>query len=198
MLVLGGVWYGLGMLERTDAAYEIGNAADGRRAQQKLFELSGKPASSRRDQKSVTVTLFEREINAFLVRHLSGESPLAEGSVHLVGNGTVEVAGHVPIRAVLGDAVGWWAKAFPQRWATQPVWLRLRGPLRLEAGTARPGLRRLRIEVESFWVGSRRVPAAIMTILPEGPALRATRWAVSGTVDSVVVEPGRLTVTSRP
>ena len=198
ILVLGGVWYGLGVLERTDAAYEVGNAADGRRAQQKLFELSGKAVSSRRDQKSVTVTLFEREINAFLVRHLSGESPLAEGSVHFVGNGTVEVAGHVPISAVLGDTVGWWAKALPQRWATQPVWLRLRGPLRLEAGTARPGPRRLRIEVESFWVGNRRVPAAIMTILPEGPALRATRWAVPGTVDSVVVEPGRLTVTSRP
>ena len=198
MLVLGGAWYGRGMLDQSNASYEVGNAADGRRAQQKLFELSGRAVSSRRDQRSVTVTLSEREINAFLVRHLSDESPLAEGSVHLVGNGTVEVAGHVPIRAVLGNAVGSFVRALPQRWASQPIWLRLRGPLRLEAGTARPSPRRLRIEVESFWVGSRRVPAAVLTILPEGPALRATRWAVSGTVDSVVVEPGRLTVTSRP
>ena len=186
------------MLERSNASYEVGNSADGRRAQQRLFELSGKATSSRRDQKSVTVTLSEREINAFLVRHLSDELPLPEGSVHLVGNGVVEIAGLVPIRAVLGDAVGSAARALPQRWASQPVWLRLRGPLRLEAGTARPGPRRLRIEVESLWVGSRRVPAAVLTILPEGPAFRATRWAVPGTIDSVVVEPGRLTMTSRP
>ena len=65
MLVLGGAWYGRGMLERTDASYEVGNPVDGRRAQQKLFELSGTTAPYRRNQKWVTVTLFEREINAF-------------------------------------------------------------------------------------------------------------------------------------
>ena len=198
ILVLGVTWYGRGMLERSNALYEVGNSADGRRAQQRLFELSGKAPSSRRDQKSVTVTLFEREINAFLVRHLSDQLPLAEGSVHFVGNGIVEIAGRVTVRAVLGDAAGSFARALPQPWASQPVWLRVRGPLRFEAGTARSSPRRLRIEVESFWVGSRRMPAAVLTILPEGPVLRATRWTVSGTIDSVVVEPGRLTVTSRP
>jgi hypothetical protein len=198
LLVLGGAWYGRGMLERSDASYEAGSPADGRRAQQKLFELSGKTASSRRDQKWVAVTLFEREINAFLVRHVSDELPLTEGAVHLVGNGIVEISGRLPIRAVLGDSIGSVARALPQRWAGQPVWLRLRGPLRLEAATARTGPRRLRVEVESLWVGSRRVPAVLLTILPEGPVLRATRWTVSGTIDTVVVEPGRLTVTSRP
>jgi hypothetical protein len=198
MLVLGGAWYGRGMLERTDASYEVGNPVDGRRAQQKFFELSGTTAPYRRDQKWVTVTLFEREINAFLARHVSAELPLADGAVHLVGNGVVEVMGRLPLRAVLGDSVGSVARALPQRWAGQPVWLRLRGPLRLEATTARAGPRRLRVEVETLWVGSRRVPAALLTILPEGPALRATRWTVSGTIDTVVVEPGRLTVTSRP
>jgi len=198
MLVLGAAWYGRGMIERTDASYEVGNPADGRRAQQKLFELSGKGAPSRRDHKSVSVTLSEREINAFLVRHVSDALPLADGAVHLVGNGVVEVMGRVPLRAVPGDSIGSVTRALPQRWADQPVWLRLRGPLRLEAATARAGPRRLRIDVESLWVGNRRVPAAVLTILPEGPALRATRWAVSATIDAVVVEPGRLTVTSRP
>ena len=198
MLVLGAAWFGRGMIERTDASYEVGNPADGRRAQQKLFELSGKGAPSRRDRKSVSVTLSEREINAFLVRHVSDALPLADGAVHLVGNGVVEVMGRVPLRAVPGDSIGSVTRALPQRWADQPVWLRLRGPLRLEAATARAGPRRLRIDVESLWVGNRRVPAAVLTILPEGPALRATRWAVSATIDAVVVEPGRLTVTSRP
>jgi hypothetical protein len=198
MLVLGGGWYGRGMLERTNATYEMGSPADGRRAQQKLFELSGRAGAHRRDQKAVTVTLFEREINAFLARHVSDELPIADESVHLVGNGIVEVTGRLPLRAVLGDSLGSAARALPQRWSGQPIWLRFRGPLRLETATARPGPRRLRIEVESLWVGSRRVPALLLTVLPEGPAVRATRLAVSGTIDSVVVEPGRLAVTSRP
>jgi hypothetical protein len=198
VLVLGGVWYGRGMFERPAASYEIGNPVDGRRAQQKLFELARRAAPRRGDQRRVAVTLFEREINAFLTRHVSEDLPFVEGAVHLVGNGVIEVGGRLPLRAVLGDSVGSAAGILPRRWAGQPVWIRLRGPLRLEAGTARDGPRRLRLEVESVWVGTRRVPAVMLTVLPEGPILRATRWSVSGTIDSVVVEPGRLTVTSRP
>lgn len=196
--MLGGAWYGRGILERTDASYEVGNPGDGRRAQQKLFELSGTAAPSRRDQRGVAVTLYEREINAFLARHVSAQLPLANGAVHLVGNGVVEVMGRLPLRAVLGDSVGSVTRILPQRWAEEPVWIRLRGPLRLETTTVRAGPRRLRVEVESLWVGNRRVPAALLTILPEGPILRATRCTVSGTIDTVVVEPGRLVVTSRP
>jgi len=198
VLVLGGVWYGRGIFERPAASYEVGNPVDGRRAQQKLFELSGRAPSRRGDQRRLAVTLFEREINAFLTRHVSEDLPLVDGAVRLVGNGVVEVGGRLPLRAVLGDSVGSAVGILPRRWAGQPVWIRLRGPLRLEAGTARDGPRRLRLEVESVWVGIRRVPAVVLTVLPEGPILRATRWSVSGTIDSVVVEPGRLTVTSRP
>ena len=195
--MLGGIWYGQGMREQPVAAYEVGSPIDGRRAQQKLFELSGKMASRRRDQ-GVTVTLSEREVNAFLARHVSDELPLAEGAVHLVGNGIVELSGRLPVRAVLGDSVNSVARVFPDPWSRQPVWLRLRGPLRLETGTGRADLRRLSLDVESLWIGSRRVPAVVLTVLPDGAVRRATQWTVSGTIDSVLVEPGRLTVTSRP
>jgi hypothetical protein len=197
LLVVGGAWYARGMLERGGAPYEMGSPTDGRRAQQKLFELSGRMASSRRDSKPVTVTLFEREINSFLLRHVPAQLPLAETAVHLVGDGVVEITGRLPLRALFGDSIGSTAGALPERWAGQPVWVRLRGPLRLESGTARAGPRRLRIEVESLWIGRRRVPAALLTVLPDGPVLRATRWPVSPSIESVVVEPGRLTVTSR-
>ena len=196
--MLGGIWYGQGMLEQPSAIYEVGTLIDGRRAQQKLFELSGTMTSPRRDQKRVTVTLSEREINAFLTRHVSDELPLAEGAVHLVGHGIVELSGRLPLRAVLGDSVNSVARAFPDPWSRQPVWLRLRGPLRLETGTGRADLRRLRLDVESLWIGRRRVPAVVLTVLPDGAVRRATDWTVSETIDSVLVEPGRLTVTSRP
>ena len=197
LLVLGIVWYGRGMFERPAASYEVGSATDGRRAQQKLFELAGRLASGRRDQKRISVTISDRELNAFLARHVSDELPFADGAVRFLGNGIVEVAGRVPLRAVLGGPVSPVARALPEGWARQPVWLQLRGPLRLETGSGRSDRRRLRLEVDAFWVGSCRLPAFVASLLPEGLVSRATRWPVSESVDSVVVEPGRLIVTSR-
>ena len=194
--MLGGIWYGRGMLERPTPSYEVGSSADGRRAQQKLFETSGKMGSPRRDQKRVT--LSEREINAFLAGHFSDELPLADGAVHLVGNGIIELSGRLPLRGILGDSASGVARSFPDGWSRQPVWLRLRGPLRLETDAGRPDFRRLRLDVESLWVGTRWVPVVVLAAIPDGAIRRATRWAVPGTIDSVLVEPGRLTVTSRP
>ena len=197
LLVLCAVWYGRGLFERPAASFEVGNLADGRRAQQKLFELAGRSASLRRDQKRVTATISEREINAFLARNISDGLPLAEGAVRFIGNGIVEVSGRLPLRAVLGDSVNALARALPDRWGGQSVWLRLRGPLRLETGSGRSARRRLRLEVDSFWLGNCRLPSLALTLFPEGPILRATRWPISEAIDSIVVEPGRLIVTSR-
>ena len=197
LLALCAIWYGRGMFERPATSFEVGNLADGRRAQQKLFELSGRAASLRRDQKRVTATISEREINAFLARNISDELPLAEGAVRFIGNGIVEVTGRLPLRAVLGDSLNALARALPERWARQSVWLRLRGPLRLEMGSGRADRRRLRLEVDSFWLGNCRLPSLALTLLPEGPVLRATRWPISEVIDSIVVEPGRVIVTSR-
>jgi hypothetical protein len=197
LLVLGAVWYGRGIFAHPAGSYEVGSPADGRRAQQKLFEVAGRAASARRDQKRIVVTISEREANAFLARHVSDELPLAEGAVHFLGNGIVEIAGRLPLRALLGDSIRGVARTLPEPWARQSVWLRLRGPLRLEAGSGRSDRRRLRLEVESFWVGRCRLPTLVLNVLPEGPLLRATRWPISETIDSVVVEPGRLIVTGR-
>jgi hypothetical protein len=198
LLTLGVVWLGRGVFDRPTTSHDVGTPAEGRRAQQRLFELSGGATGNRRDQRRVTVTLSERELNALLSRHASDDLPLADGGVRLVGNGIVEITGRLPLHAFFGDSVSSVARVLPERWASQPVWLRLRGHIRLETGGGRADLRRLRLEVESLWVGSRRLPAAVLTMLPEGPAPRATRWPVPEMVDSVLVEPGRLTVTSRP
>ena len=197
LLVLAAIWLAEGMLERPEIVHEVGTAADGHRAQQKLFELSGGLAP-RRDQRQIAVTLSEGELNAFLTRHVSGDLPLAEGGVRLLGSGIVEITGRLPLHAVLGDAVSSIARILPERWAGQSVWLRLRGQLRLETGTARGDTRRLRLEPDLVWVGRRRVPAVVLTMVPDGPAVRATRWPVPEAVETVVVEPGRLTIVRRP
>jgi hypothetical protein len=197
VLAAGVLWFAAGMFERPMLQHEIGTQADGRRAQQKLFDLvSGR--AGRRDDRRATVTLTERELNALLARHLStDEFPLGEPGIRLIGGGVVEITGRLPLHAVFGDSLGSVVRSLPGGWADRPVWLRLRGDVRLETGAARGDRRRLRLDVESLWVGRRRLPAAVLSVLPDGPLVRATRWPVPETVDAVVVEPGRLTVTIR-
>ncbi len=200
-LLAGGLfWFGSGLFDRPSIRHEIGTATDGRRAQQKLFDLTvkGGPRDSRGDRRAA-VTLLEPELNALLTRHLSGtELPLDEMGIGLVGDGVVEVTGRVPLRALCGDSVSGFARLLPERWVAIPVWLRLRGPVQLEVGTGRGERRRLRLDVGYLSLGRRRLPTAVLGLLPEGPVLRATRWPVPETVESVTVEPGRLTITTRP
>src|SRR5262245_64198807 len=76
-------WLATGVLDRPSLQHEIGTAAEGRRAQQKLFELAARGSGrDRRDQRRVPVTLSEAELNALLARHLSGnELPLDDMSI---------------------------------------------------------------------------------------------------------------------
>jgi hypothetical protein len=197
LLVAALLWIGAGFFDRPSAQHEIGDAADGRRAQQKLFDLTAGGGPRRGGPR--TITLTEREINALLTRHLSGERlPLADAGVRLLGDGVVEITGRLPLHALLGDSVSVMTRVLPDRWAANPVWPQLRGHVRLETGAGRGDRRRLRLDVESLWIGSRRLPAFVLSMLPEGPILRATRWPVPASVDSVTVEPGRLTITIRP
>lgn len=188
-------WLGSGIFARPVADHEIGSPADARRAQQKLFELAR--GSGGRDRRP-PVTLLEREVNAFLARNLSpADLPLSELGIHLIGDGVVEVTGRVPFRTLWGDRLAMLANMLPARWAERPVWLRLRGPLRLEIGTGRGERRRLQLDVSSLMIGRRRLPALVLAAMPEGPIIRATRWSVPDIVESVTVEAGRLRITTR-
>ena len=193
-------WLGSGAFDEPATQHEVGTPAEGHRAKQKLFGLAAAAApANRRGDRRIGTTFSERELNAFLSRHHSGEGlPLAETGIRLVGDGLIEVTGRMPLHAFLGDSLGAVVGLLPPRWAGTPVWLRLRGYVRLEAGAARGDRRRLRLDVKEVTLGRRRVPVTILSVLPEGRALRATRWPVPDTVDSVTVESGRFTITMRP
>jgi hypothetical protein len=195
-LVLGCWWLGKGVFEKPALQRDVGSAVDGRRAQQRLFELA--TGAGRRDGRRISTTFSERELNALLARHLSGEDlPLEEMGIRLVGDGIVEVAGHLPMHSVLGDSFGTVLGLLPGTWSAKPIWVQLRGYVRLEAGAARRDRRTLRLDVGSFSLGRRRRPTFVLSLLPEGPTLRATRWSVPDMVDSVTVDPGHLTIAVR-
>ena len=200
LLAVSLLWLGSGIFERPSLQHEIGTAADGRRAQQKLFDLATRGGGrDRREERKATVTLTEGELNALLTRHLSArELPLDEMSIRLIGDGVVEVSGRLPVRMLSGDSLDAFLGLFPERFMATPVWVRLRGHVQLESGTGRTDRRRLRLDVGYLSLGRRRLPTTVLGLLPEGPVLRATRWPLPETVEAVTVEPGRLTITTRP
>jgi hypothetical protein len=64
---------------------------------------------------------------------------------------------------------------------------------------AAPGHRRsLRLDAHYLSIGRRRLPTAMLGLVPEGPVVRTTRWPVPEAVEAITVEPGRLTITTRP
>ena len=200
LLVSGLFWLGFGALEQPSGHHEIGTPVEGQRAQQKFFELVAAGSAARRHhERRTTITFSEREVNAVLARYaVSEDLPLTDMRVRLIENGIIELTGQLPLRAFLGDSAGAVVELLPQRWATTPVQLRLRGYVRLETGGARSDPRRLRLDVGYLALGRRRFPVSVLSILPEGPVLRATRRPVPNTVDSIAVESGSLTITVRP
>jgi hypothetical protein len=118
--------------------------------------------------------------------------------IRLVGEGVIEITGRAPLSKLLPGVVsGVIVSVVPERWTTQPVWLRIRGPLRLEVSGAPGDRRRLRLDVAALWIGRRRVPAVVLGLVPESVVLRLTRWPVPDTVDAVTVDPGRVTIATR-
>jgi hypothetical protein len=117
--------------------------------------------------------------------------------IHLAGDGVIEIMGRLPLHALWGDSLGAVVNLLPPGWASKPVWVRVTGYVRLEVGAVRGDRRRLRLDVWHFALGSRRLPAFLLSALPEGPALRATRWPIPDSVAGVTVESGRLTITGR-
>ena len=198
-LVGGVLWLGSGIFERPPSQHEVGSLADGRRAQQKLYEVAAGGTGSRRDGRGSAVTLSERELNAFVARHVSGdELPLNEMGVRLIGDGVVELTGRLPLHALGGEFLGSLLQFLTQRWAPGALWVRLRGHVSLESGTARGDRRHLRLDIEQFSLGRRLLPAAVFGILPGRSGPQAMRWPVPDAVESLTVEPGRLTVATRP
>lgn len=188
----GTVGAGMRMLARPDRPPPAATtAADGSRAQQKIFDLS------RRARLSQPVTLTEGEINALLDRHLVGARGvrLKTLSVRLEGDDRMEVTGQVPLRELVEDAgLGALAGVLPARWLERPVWIHVGAHAYVDGGPPR----QLRLDVEHFAVGRQRLPARMLRLLLDPAAVGLLRWPLPGHVDSVTIERGRVVIRGDP
>jgi hypothetical protein len=184
-------WLLGGVFQAPEISPVLFSTADGISAQQKLFGLTGR--SSARAQRSIV--LSERELNAFIGRHLTGvaDIPITGIVVRLQGR-RLEVAGRVPARVIVAETpVARILNIVPARWADHPIWVRLRGGLRAEP--ARGGQRRyLRLDVDRFYLGRSRLPAFTHRLLLSPLTLRLLTWPVPGSVDDATVEDGHVVI----
>lgn len=187
-LLLGGVIGAtVRMLAAADEPEPATNAADGARAQQKLFDLA------RQVRRGETVTFSEAEVNALLARHLveARGVRLSGLSARLIGGDRVELSARSPLGQILEEAaLGSLSDVLPVSWRARPVLLRLGARLLTEDGS----LRRLRIEVDEFAVGRQRLPTLALRLLVDPATVGLLRWRLPDHVRQVGIEPGRVVI----
>ena len=185
-LVLG-VTVGVGsrLLGQPAISPAVTTAADGSRAQQKLFELT-----RRRRGAAETVIITEPELNALLTRHLVEARGVQLGapSARLLGADRLEVMGSRPLGRILEElSLGSVGSLLPASWLERPIWLRVGAHIRVEE---RPP-RHLRLDVDALVVGRQRVPALALRLLMDPGGVGLLRWPLPSHIESVTIEPGR-------
>jgi hypothetical protein len=138
--------------------------------------------------------LTEAEVEALLSRYLpaAAELPLTGIRLELPGGDQVEFAGQVPLRAVLAElplAAG--ADLLPLRWLEHPVWIRLGARARTDIGPTSQR-RYLRLDVDRFWVGRRRLPALLLRVALSPLTLRVLQWPLPPSVEEIRLETGQV------
>jgi hypothetical protein len=169
---------------------------DGRRAQQKIFQIMRRGAHGG-EKDGHSIVLSERELDAFLSRHLAevAEQPLSDIGLRLPGDGIVEFRARLPIGHLMTETpLSAVADVLPASWLERRVWLRVGARPQLEAGGRLHERRHLRFEVTEFSVGRQRLPAILLRVLVDPRTLGLLRWPVPDGIDTVTVEAGRVVV----
>jgi len=193
-LAVAVVWGAFQITRAPEIARPPTTPTDGLRAQQKIFDVMRAAG----DHRPHGASLDEREVNAFLSRHLSEsrDLPLRHLAVRLLGDGRLELAGQLPLRHLLtAPPFSALTAIVPGFWLEHEVWLAVRARVTLDGtGGALEPRRRLRLDVERFWLGRLRLPELMLRILLDPGALRLLRWPVPDAFDEIRIEPGRLVI----
>ncbi|MFQ5519798.1 MAG: hypothetical protein ACE5FK_00230 [Candidatus Methylomirabilia bacterium] len=172
----------------------LGTIGDGRRAQQKMLEivLRDRNVSSR----TQPIVLTEKEINAFLSRHLEESEGIPFSRLRVeVSPETLGFQGRTRLRSLAkGIPFNYIAAYLPASENDRPVWLEMQAQVRLELGRTGKAQNYLRIEPTSVRVGAQAVSAQLLSWIVGG---RFFRWAVPSVVEGVQMKDGRVIVTTR-
>ena len=170
--------------------------SDGYRAQQKLFDLVSR--DSRRSSLE-PVVLTEREVNAFLVRHLEeGEGIPFSPLVVKIFPGTIEVRGQTTLRNLFrGFPFSLLADYLPTSTLNRPVWVTVSGTIQVERGRSRTEREYGRFQVSQFSLGNQELGPWVFSLMLGWREQSLLRWQLPPVVDTITIEQGRLIITPR-
>lgn len=186
------VWLATGILAEPQLSAIV--SGDEVVARQKLSQLLA--ASRNPPQHSRLVSFTEAELNALLSRRLAevAELPLTRVQFRLPAAGRAEVAGRVPVAALLAEQpFNRLVTLLPSGWQQTPVWVRFR--LQVSVEPVDDGRRRyMRLRIERFWLGRRRLPAVLPRLMLTPATLRVLHLRLPDSVKDVSVQTGRIDV----
>jgi hypothetical protein len=172
-------------------------AVDGHRAQQKLFELLRR--DSLRTPRQGPVVITERELNAFLASHLEENEGLPFSPLIVkLSPGKVEIQGQTRLKNLMQALPLRLLPAYlPASVFERPVWVTVRGAVRLHAVGAGGRRQYGRLEPSAFSLGSQPLGRWLLQALLGSREERLLRWPVPAGVDLISVEQERIVVTTR-
>ena len=173
------------------------SAPDAQRAQDKMYELLLR--DSGHSSRSDPIVLTDQELSAFLTRYLERTEriPVSLLVVKLAPN-TVEMQGQTVFRSLFkGFPLHFLPDYLPATTMDRPVWVTVRGTIRLERERGRTGPNYGQLEVKEFSLGYQGIgPWLLWALLGQ----ERLRWQVPAVVETIKIEDGRIVITtgSRP
>ena len=191
----GAIFFSANIFDEPEVRIQPFTTADGYRAQQKLYEIVLR--DSERSCRTDPVVFTERELNAFLSRHLIDAAGLSFSpiSVVLLPDNSLEFRGRTALRNLMrGIPFAQLAPYLPHGRADQTVWVRVRGQIKLERGTVRRDRQFGRFEVTEFALGTQPIGPWVLTFMLGQAGQRVFRFPVPTVVQNVGVDDGRLVI----
>jgi len=194
-LALGLIFLSINIFGEPDIRPVAFSRNEGYSAQHKLYEVILRQAgrSARKDP----IVLTEREVNAFLSRHLQEAAglPLAQMSVKL-SKGEAHIQGQTTLKSLVRNPVLAWAIPYlPDKRLDQPLWVTIKGQVGIEpaSGNSRYGT----LTVNELLLGRQPLSSFLLYALmgPSGGGL--LRWPVPAVVESVQIDDGQAIIRTR-
>jgi hypothetical protein len=191
----GAIFFSVNIFDEPEVQIQPFTTADGYRAQQKLYEIVLR--DSERSGRADPIVFTERELNAFLSRHLIDAAGLSFSpiSVALLPDKTIEFRGRTALRNLMqGIPFAQLAPYLPRGRTDQPVWVRVRGQLTVERGTVLRDRQFGRFEVAEFALGTQPIGAWVLKFMLGQAGRHLFRFPVPKVVQDVAVDDGRLVI----
>jgi len=169
--------------------------SDGHRAQQKLFELAARDPK----RSAQPVVLTERELNAFLARHLEESEGLPFSPIVVrLFPGTIEVQGRTTLVNVFrGFPFSLLAEYLPASALDRPVWVTVRGTIQVQKGRTWTERSYGQLVVREFRLGNQDLGSWVLSWLLGGRRESLLRWQLPPAVDGITIEQGKVVITLR-